>query len=67
MWTVYVGDVDLEGNGQIYNVSYIVTHPDRDDPYINDVAVLRVSIIIYGRQFINSIKKFDLKTILDNF
>jgi hypothetical protein len=67
MLTVYAGDVDLEGNGQLYNVSFIIIHEDRDDIYINDIALLKVCIIIYGRQFINSTKKSDLKTILDNF
>jgi hypothetical protein len=49
MWTVYAGDVDLEGNGQIYNVSFILIHEDRCDPYMNDIALLKVSIRIYGR------------------
>jgi hypothetical protein len=48
---VYVGDVDLEGDGVIHTIAQLIIHPD----YINDVtahfrnniALIEVSFIYY--------------------
>jgi hypothetical protein len=51
-WAVYPGVVDEQGNGEIYNVSFIITHEDfsrYDDGYIGDISLVKVSIKLYGK------------------
>jgi hypothetical protein len=44
-WTIYAGDVDLQGNGEIYIVDFFIVHEgfDASDQYVNDIALVRVS------------------------
>lgn len=47
LYSVYAGDIDLEGNGERHDIAKFVVHEDYDpfNQYINDIALIRVSLI----------------------
>jgi hypothetical protein len=47
-YLVYAGNVDLEGNGEIYEVAQFIIHEDfdLDNHNINDIALVRVSHVL---------------------
>jgi hypothetical protein len=53
-WTIYAGDVDLEGNGEVYNLAKFIIHEDYDasDQYFDDIALVKVSNLIANKSFL---------------
>jgi len=49
MWSVYAGNVDLEGNGESHDAAQFVIHEDYDpsNQLINDIALVRVSSLVH--------------------
>jgi hypothetical protein len=45
-WTIYAGDVDLEGNGVMYNASFFIEYEYYEPTlqFLNDIALIRVRI-----------------------
>jgi len=44
-FSIYAGDVDQNGNGEIYDVAFFIAHEGYDefDNHINNIALVRVS------------------------
>jgi hypothetical protein len=57
-WTIYAGDVDLEGNGEIYNLAKFIIHEDYDasDQYFDDIALVKVSNLMANKSYFCTLK-----------
>jgi Trypsin len=53
-WTVYAGDVDLEGNGERRNSAEFIVHEgyDPENYFTNDIGLIRVSFLALRKSFL---------------
>jgi hypothetical protein len=56
---VYAGNVNLEGNGEIYEVAQLIVHEDFDTPskFVNDIALVKVGVIYFNSVIIQKYLK----------